>query len=89
MLMLPARRFLCASLPVAAAIVPRVGFAADEELRDLSVSNVAEHFWRFAFRLRSIPLLERIHVRALVVATDLSVHYQMIQYLGSSLQQLL
>ena len=72
----------------AASTVTRVGFAAHEELRDLSACNDVESFWRVAFRLNSILLLERIYVRDLVVAIDLSVLHQMIQYLESSLRQL-
>ena len=66
-----------AHLSIAAPLVPRVGFAAHEELRYLAICC--------SFELH--PSLGC--VRDLVVATDLSVEYQRIQYLGSSLRQLL
>ena len=40
---------------------------------ELYASSVAESVWRFVFLLSSIPLLESMCVRDLVVATDLSV----------------
>ena len=58
------------------------GFAADEELRDSFACNIAEYVWRCVFRPSSNFLLERICVRDLVVATDLSAPDQLIQYLG-------
>ena len=73
-----------AHLSVAAPAVPREGIAVDEELPDSFVCKVVEYFRRFEFLSSSIPLLERICVRDLVVATNLSVLDQRIQYPGSS-----
>ena len=79
---------LFAHLSVAAPTVPRVGFAADGELRDSCACLGAEYVWPCVFLLSPTPLLERMCVRDLGVATDLSVLCQMIRHLGSSLRPL-